>query len=515
MALDKSGSLQWGKGTRPTSRSEIGTPNPSEGSNGDIQLRNTNIGARLFGKVGGKWLSINLSSTKEMRLGINDRKQIFINSNGFRFGANSATETALRIANDGSLSIGTSTTKKVNISSAGVLTVADVLLTGKIGLTGTDNNICIGVNNSDAGDDNVSIGTDAGSSLESGGDLNISIGTKAGEDITTGDQNTLIGYNAGKEISTQGFSTFVGTYAGNVATGAGNTGFGTGAGQVITDGYWNTYIGFNTRGSGTSVVNEVVLAGGSSGTAGNGSNTVTLGTDSATDVYMGENGRANVHGKVMALYDMGYTGADGGTSPTNITDYMQIYGSIYNKLYLVNGEGNHYELEAVSSPSGRHTLSGLQDIRYNHSGDNTVITQFYRREGGTSASHAFKIPAHAIITRVVAVVQTASNQSTHKVNIMMSATHGTAADSSISSGTELLGAGSTNADTISTDVALGGTSEDIDLNGDHKKVYMCNTLVRNGGSDQYIYICNAGTGNGTTNSTAGTLSILIEYYGMD
>ena len=39
--------------------------------------------------------------------------------------------------------------------------------------------------------------------------------------------------------------------------------------------------------------------------------------------------------------------------------------------------------------------------------------------------------------------------------------------------------------------------------------------LRYGASDSYIYVCNAGTGNGTTNSTAGTLSIIIEYYGMD
>ena len=31
----------------------------------------------------------------------------------------------------------------------------------------------------------------------------------------------------------------------------------------------------------------------------------------------------------------------------------------------------------------------------------------------------------------------------------------------------------------------------------------------------YMYVCNAGTGNGTTNPTAGQLAINIEYYGVE
>ena len=88
----------------------------------------------------------------------------------------------------------------------------------------------------------------------------------------------------------------------------------------------------------------------------------------------------------------------------------------------------------------------------------------------------------------------------------MSATSGTSADSSISSGTEVLGAGVANTD--STDSA---SASDIDLK-QSGEIWICNDTVRNGGSDQYLYICNAGTSNGTTNSTAGTMEIYIEYY---
>ncbi len=642
MGRDRARVVQWGSANKPKVSNKVGYPTPGEGSDGDIEVRQTNLGAKLFSKIGGRWYNTPLSVDDKVRVGANlsnhlsidndsvdiykndvkvsefgqvvyigdqQNEHVNISSSGIDvkdgstslalFAANSvitggtitirnstnnndkvvlaedsfkvydnntevgsfgATTTIgdtsnehVKLSSDGieikdsstvlAKMVGTTTTlgyhgttkivldgsagtmavgSKFSVDSSGVVTVADVLLTGKIGLTGTDNNICIGTNNSDAGDDNISIGADAGSSLADGGNYNICIGTKAGEDSNANDQNVFIGYHAGKEVNRDSgingsYNTIVGAYSGlNLTTGYGITALGVASGQVTETGNFCTYIGWGAKASGASVDNEVVLCGSNSsggGATGNGDHTVTLGNTQSTDIYMGANAQATTRAKVMAVHDSSYSGA-GGTSPSNITNYMQIYGSIFNKLYLVNGEGNHYEIQAVSSPSGRHTLSGLQDIRYNHSGDNTVITQFYPH-AGFGTSDGFKIPAHAIITRVVAVVQTASDQSTHKVNIMMSATHGTAADSSISTPTELLGAGSANADTISTDVALGGTSEDIDLNGDHKKVYMCNTLVRNAGSDQYIYICNAGTGNGTTNSTAGTLSILIEYYGMD
>jgi len=144
----------------------------------------------------------------------------------------------------------------------------------------------------------------------------------------------------------------------------------------------------------------------------------------------------------------------------------------------------------------KHIINTTQHIRYADSSDNTVITEVKNT----------KIPAKAIISKVVAKIARTSNLTTHAVNLQMSATSGTAADSSISSGTELLGAGVANTD--STDSA---SASDIDLkqSGD---VWICKDTVRNGGSDQYLYICNAGTGNGTTNSTAGTVEIYIEYY---
>ena len=42
---------------RPRVSNKIGIPHRNEGSDGDIQVRQTGIGARLFAKLGGRWLS--------------------------------------------------------------------------------------------------------------------------------------------------------------------------------------------------------------------------------------------------------------------------------------------------------------------------------------------------------------------------------------------------------------------------------------------------------------------------
>ena len=144
----------------------------------------------------------------------------------------------------------------------------------------------------------------------------------------------------------------------------------------------------------------------------------------------------------------------------------------------------------------KHIINTPINIRYAHSGNNSVITEITNT----------KIPAKAIITKVVAKVTTASNLTTHAVNLQMSATSGTLTDDSISSGTELIGGDVTN-----TDSSDSSSASDIDLK-QTGEIWLCKDTVRNGTSDQYLYICNAGTSNGTTNSTAGTMEIYIEYY---
>jgi len=188
---------------------------------------------------------------------------------------------------------------------------------------------------------------------------------------------------------------------------------------------------------------------------------------------------------------------------TNVTDgssagrmvFKVLSKDSFNSILTLSGSAN-----TISIGTGKHIIAMDQDIRYADSSDNTVIVEL----------PGVKIPAHAIITSVAAVVKTGSDLTTHKVNIQISATSGTGANSSISSGTELLGAGVTN-----TDSSDSASAEDIDLSDDVKEVWVCRDTVRNTLGDAYVYICNAGTGNGTTSPEVGTLTVIIEYYGLD
>jgi len=163
----------------------------------------------------------------------------------------------------------------------------------------------------------------------------------------------------------------------------------------------------------------------------------------------------------------------------------------------------------LSIGGGKHIVSVEQDLRFADSTDNTVIVEL----------SGVVIPAGSIITSAAAVMKAGGVtgggvMTTYAVNIQLSATSGTAADSAVSTGTEILGAGATGTKSSDSD-----SVEDINLayDGgtavDPKETWINQTLVKSS-ADAYVYVCNAGTGNGTTNPIAGTLLIMIEYYGL-
>jgi len=172
-------------------------------------------------------------------------------------------------------------------------------------------------------------------------------------------------------------------------------------------------------------------------------------------------------------------------------------------------------LELVVSPpaagmsigSGFHRVAVDLDITGSHSSDNTVVNQV----------QGVKIPNDSIITRVSAITKTLSNLGTAVFNVQLSATRGTATDSAISSGTEILGAGA--AGTIDSNNSV---ASDVIMSsgGVLKKVWMNMSGSNNGfihktTADNYVYVCNAGTSNGTTDPATGTLTVIVEYYGID
>jgi len=282
----------------------VGIGRPHGGDEGDIRVQMVDGSPKLYAKAGGQWYGINLQASTssggvgdEFILGgtadhikitpenglevINDYANVSKLGKTLRIGRDSTTETAFRVASDGTTSIGTSTTKKVNISTTGVLTVDDILLNGKIVLTGSgDGNICVGTDNEDRGTDNVLIGSSAGSSTSLSGVSNVCIGTQAGEDLTTGEKNVLIGYHAGLELS--GVST--GSGATNVCIGfeAGNALLGTVAGNGVA----NVLIGYRAQASSTNGNQQIVLG---ESTTGFGNATITVGSSSGAS-YLELNG---------------------------------------------------------------------------------------------------------------------------------------------------------------------------------------------------------------------------------
>ena len=152
------------------------------------------------------------------------------------------------------------------------------------------------------------------------------------------------------------------------------------------------------------------------------------------------------------------------------------------------------------------------DIRYADSTDNTIIAQLPN----------FKIPAHGMVTRIYANVKTLSDLATMNVNIHISAISDQTVDAGIDGGGEVLGAsappsaltGSSNGTAPSDmDITMGASANDLKESWFNNDTWNIGALgITN---DIYVYVCNAGTGNGTTNPTAGTLSIIVEYYGND
>jgi len=225
MARDKARNVEWGSANRPKISNKLGIPHRSEGSDGDIQIRQTNLGAKLFGKIGGRWSSTFLSNEEEI--------------------------------------VGTSGTR-IGMDSSGALTVDQIKLTGKITLTSSrpafaKENVCIGVNNADVGLRNISIGVGAGKSLESGCQDNVCIGSNAGNEFTDNDNNV-----------------YVGAGCGNGATGDSNVGIGQGVCQNLENSDGNVCLGFGS-GNGLTTGESCISIGYLTQTGNNVDNGICIG----------------------------------------------------------------------------------------------------------------------------------------------------------------------------------------------------------------------------------------------
>ena len=171
--------------------------------------------------------------------------------------------------------------------------------------------------------------------------------------------------------------------------------------------------------------------------------------------------------------------------------------------------------ENYTTRIGDHGVIKYKTARMNitkaHSGDNTVVAQIC------------KIPALSIIHRVTATVITKSNLGTYILNLSLSTTDGSAADAALANASttitvpEILGAGGVATYAQNSATVLGTAADIVASSGaTNKTVYTAQpTTTIVGTADTFLYICNAGTGNGTTDSANVVIDIVVEYQGTD
>jgi len=269
--------MSWGVPRRPKVSTKLGNPNPREGSDGDIQIKGTALGAKLWGKWSGRWWDIPLSRDGVTKFGVTDSNYLSIDRDSVDIFTN-----------------------KVKVASFGATTtVKDINLTGKIIITSAGTrNVCIGTGNNDVSGstDNIAIGVNAGNALESGSLYNILIGTGAGVLIDTGDANTCIGKDAAPVLS----------------TGSANTCIGYLSGRVQDTGIGGLYIGHRAEASASNVNNEGVIAVGSviAATPGRGTGTLVIGHESLSNIYMNRDGTAKVFCGIVKLKEIANSDSD-------------------------------------------------------------------------------------------------------------------------------------------------------------------------------------------------------------
>ena len=237
--------MSWGEPGRPKISTKLSSPEPREGSDGDIQIRQTNLGAKLFGKVGGTWYNAPLTGTAGdpvTKIGTNLSDHLSIDRNSidvFTGGSKVATFGETTIIGDvgasksnveitsGAINLRTNTTNKITLDTDGNINLHGKIIVGKA--DGTFN-----------ANDNINIGQDqSGIGLQ-----NICLGYKTGEDLTsTAVTNILIGYNAGLEVAGGGYNVCIGSTAGN----------------TIVTGTYNICIGSSTDVDSSSGVERIAI----------------------------------------------------------------------------------------------------------------------------------------------------------------------------------------------------------------------------------------------------------------
>ena len=318
----------------------VGIGHPHGGAEGDIRVQMVEGSPHLYARAGGQWYGVNLAfsgvaggATDEFRLG----------------------------------------------SSSNYITISqgDIEMTGKISIqSGGSENICIGrwhTGDPDVGTGNIILGFDSGGNLNEKTNYNTLVGTDAGKALGTsmsvadfGSENTIIGWRAGLVMTHGRHSVLVGSEAGTAITdaqyniclgkragynitgsgagvgshedGGGNICIGLQAGLGLTTGRSNIYIGTGAYANGATRINTTVIG---KEIGDKGDNTVVLGNNDITDIWMAFDGDAFTHCGAVYL-------AEQGSTPADIVTKGTLYTKSDNKLYFTDGAGTDYTVDITA-----------------------------------------------------------------------------------------------------------------------------------------------------------------------
>ena len=162
--------------------------------------------------------------------------------------------------------------------------------------------------------------------------------------------------------------------------------------------------------------------------------------------------------------------------------------------------------------TARNIYSKDVAVRYSSATENAIIAQLT-----DGAGNALKIPGQSFISEVRICVKTMVNVNPLNCNLQISTTDEQTVDDVACADIvdEILGAGEPNTD--SSDSSGASDIEAGNIQSNHKEVWRRyhKSFLDVGTSDVFVYLCNGGTGNAGANPVAGTLSIYLEWFGLD
>ena len=168
--------------------------------------------------------------------------------------------------------------------------------------------------------------------------------------------------------------------------------------------------------------------------------------------------------------------------------------------------------KTISFGAGFHWVVAEVALTDANATDNGVIKQIPR----------VMIPQYSHIVEVSLTITELSNLADYNINLQISQQDGIGAGIVPVGLHELIGAGAGSSywtDDIDavTDVIMGAGGGNLKKNHWQDRANIINSVNSDGELtvDHYVYICSAGTGNGTTDATAGKVYVMIKYMGMD